>query len=346
MSYKVWQSILLVTLITLLVIGIVVIVVDDNKIKIEYPEISQDDLQSMEYLSRISIEKNQPSVYGVYTTAHGEGSAFAFQYDIEDDVTYLLTSYHVVKEGVQILVTNSKNERLEATLLCYDERSDIAILEIEGEHPIITWGDSEELFLGQTILALGNPFGFSNSASKGIVSGLHRTLASEGERVEISSALVDVIQTDLTLNPGNSGGPLINLNGEVVGLNSAVYSTEGVSNGIGFSLPSNQLQVKVRELLEKGTVSYPYLGIIGRTWTDPASGLEGGLMVLEVKDSNSNFRVYDRVIAVNGKSIYNLDEFLTEIYRQEVGEEFKVTIIRDDKEKTVLIKTTTRTTPK
>ena len=153
---------------------------------------------------------------------------------------YILTNHHVVANADAITVTLAENRSLSARIVGSDEGSDLAVLQVQGANlTSIPFGDSTKLRVGDYVVAIGNPFGFSNTVTSGIVSALGRSGLN-------SQAFEDFIQTDASINPGNSGGALVNLNGELVGINSAIISRTGGNVGIGFAIPANQ----VREVME------------------------------------------------------------------------------------------------
>jgi serine protease Do len=167
----------------------------------------------------------------------------------------VLTNAHVVEGAEEIIVRTSDRREFVATLVGTDKRSDIALLKIEGEGlPAVKIGASQDLKVGEWVLAIGSPFGFESSATAGIVSAKGRSLPSEN--------YIPFIQTDVAINPGNSGGPLFNLDGEVVGVNSQIYSRTGGFMGLSFSIPIDVVMDVVDQLQTKGRVSRGWLGVL------------------------------------------------------------------------------------
>jgi len=167
---------------------------------------------------------------------------------------YVITNNHVVKEADEIIVTLKDRSVFNAKIIGTDESSDIAVLKINGEDlPTLTLGDSSKLEVGEWVLAIGSPFGFNHSVTAGIVSALGRGLKNE--------KYVPFIQTDVAINPGNSGGPLFNLKGEVIGINSQIYSRSGGSIGLSFAVPINVVTNVYRQLRDQGHVSRGWLGV-------------------------------------------------------------------------------------
>ena len=167
---------------------------------------------------------------------------------------YIMTNRHVIKNSDEIKITLSNQTQLKATLIGTDERSDLALLKVDAENlPVVSIGTSENLKVGEWVLAIGSPFGFDHTVTAGIVSGKKRNLPNE--------SYVPYIQTDVAINPGNSGGPLFNLNGEVVGVNAQIYTRSGGFMGVSFAIPAETLSNVYRQLKEEGKVKRGWLGV-------------------------------------------------------------------------------------
>lgn len=180
------------------------------------------------------------------------GSGFVLSSD-----GYILTNHHVIKDADEIIVRFSDRTELVAELLGSDERSDVALLKVNAEGmnlKAVKLGDSNDLKVGEWVLAIGSPFGFDYSATAGIVSALGRSLPSD--------SYVPFIQTDVAINPGNSGGPLFNLDGEVIGINSQIYSRTGGFMGVSFAIPVDTVMNVVEQIKDKGYVSRGWLGVV------------------------------------------------------------------------------------
>ncbi len=214
-------------------------------------------------VSSVIYELVEPSVVEVTVTfsslsgspTYGSGSGFVYSGE-----GYIITNYHVIAEADTIEVTFLDGETIRATLIGQDQYSDLAVLKVEPHKILtpVTLGDSLELLVGETVLAIGNPFGLSGSMTKGVISQLQRSLQAPG-----NYRIVGVIQVDAAINPGNSGGPLINMRGEVVGVNTAIASSTGEFAGIGFAIPSALVVKVVPALIEQGYYPHPWLGISG-----------------------------------------------------------------------------------
>ena len=202
----------------------------------------------------------------------------------------IVTNFHVVQEASRIEVTLYDKSSYEAKVLGTDRFNDLAILEIdcpaEKLHPI-ELGSSDNLKVGQKVLAIGNPFGFEHTLTTGIISSLGRSLRTD------SGVIENVIQSDAAINPGNSGGPLLNTQGELIGINTAIYSRSGESAGIGFAVPVNILRRIVPDLVSLGYVRRPWFGVQGRALTPGlASALklpvQEGLLIERVEQGSSS----------------------------------------------------------
>ncbi|MGB1310669.1 MAG: Do family serine endopeptidase [Leucothrix sp.] len=255
---------------------------------------------------------------------------------ISDD-GYVVTNAHVIDSAAKIVVTLKDRRELSAKVIGVDESSDIALLKIDATGlPAVTMGDSSELRVGQWVVAIGAPFGLEHSASQGIVSALARSLNQR------NTTYVPFIQTDVAVNPGNSGGPLFDLNGNVVGVNSMIYSRSGGYQGISFSIPANTVKNVVSQLKEKGFVSRGKLGVhiqdVGQELADSFNlpGPTGALVANVEKDSAADKAGFQRgdVIITYGKTpIYTSSDLPPLVGNTEIGKEVSVTIIRAGKEK-------------
>ena len=167
---------------------------------------------------------------------------------------HIITNHHVVARAAEIKIITSAKEEYQAKILGSDPRSDLAVLQVDAKEklPEIEMGNSDDIMIGEAVIAIGNPFGLSHTVTTGVVSALHRSVRTE-ERV-----YRHFIQTDASINPGNSGGPLLNIEGKLIGINSAVYQK---AQGIGFAIPVNKAKRIIRELIRAGEVRFPWLGL-------------------------------------------------------------------------------------
>src|SRR6201993_3764662 len=184
----------------------------------------------------------------------GAGSGFVI-----DEKGYILTNFHVVQEAQSIEVVLGDQSRYPAKFIGADQRNDVALVKIEpkGKHlTALPLGDSAGLQVGQKVLAIGNPFGFQSTLTTGVVSALGRTVQTSQ-----TTFIDEAIQTDAAINRGNSGGPLINSHGEVIGINSAIYTPSGTTAGIGFAIPINTAKSIANDLITSGRVHRAFLGV-------------------------------------------------------------------------------------
>src|SRR6202034_565319 len=188
-----------------------------------------------------------------FAPLHGIGSGFIISAN-----GYILTNAHVVSNASKITVKLTDRREFDAKIVGQDERTDVAVIKInaKGDLPVVRLGDSSKLRPGQWVLAIGSPFGFENSVTAGVVSATARSNVGEG-----GNGYVPFIQSDVAVNPGNSGGPLFNLEGEVVGINSQIYSRSGGYEGISFAIPIDVANNVAEQLIKTGHVSRGRIGV-------------------------------------------------------------------------------------
>ena len=231
----------------------------------------------------------------------GTGSGF-----IINPTGEILTNNHVVNGARELTVTLADKKIYKAKVLAIDQRVDLALIKIEapGKLPSLTLGNSDALVVGQKVLAIGNPFGLDGTLTTGVVSSLNRSIQTD----ESDRKLEDMIQTDAAINPGNSGGPLFDSHGNVIGINTAIYGSQG-SVGVGFATPINRAKAMLTEIEQTGHISKPALGItVSYIPTDLARMLDlpetGGLLIEEVEKGSAadaaGLRGYSRVVIVGG----------------------------------------------
>ena len=258
---------------------------------------------------------------------------------------YVVTNNHVVDSGgsrPQVSVILADKRELPATIVGLDPQTDLAVLKIDARNlPTIPWGDSSKLKVAEWVLAIGNPFGvFSQTVTLGIVS-------ATGRSVEGLSAHEDFIQTDAAINRGNSGGALINARGELVGINSAIYSETGGYQGIGLAVPSNVVRQVMDELIKNGVVRRGTIyGITLQAMTDRIADQLGapdarGVLVTRV-DSRSEaaaagLRPGDVILEINGRTIEGASNFLRLLGSAEIGSTATLTILRDGRRSSVRV---------
>ncbi|MFA5291798.1 MAG: Do family serine endopeptidase [Phycisphaerae bacterium] len=276
----------------------------------------------------------------------GQGSGFIITAD-----GYILTNNHVVKDANEIMVKLSDDRELPAKVIGTDPETDVAVIKIDANDlPTVEMGDSDKLKVGEWVLAIGNPFGLSHTVTSGIVSAKGRS----GLRFADSElAYQNFIQTDAAINFGNSGGPLINIDGQVIGINSAIYSQSGGYSGIGFAIPINMAKYVYEQLKEGGKVTRGYIGIYGKNVTPEmaellgAKGHKGVVVDNVVKDSpaeKAQLQQGDIIIKKDGKKIDDWDNFRNEVAKIQPGTKIILTVIRDGKEKDFTVELEARKT--
>ncbi len=273
------------------------------------------------------------------TPARGNGSGVAFR-QAPDGGTFVLTNAHVVGGANRIIITGTDRERREATLVGADQETDVAVLRVEGELPLIELGNSAELEVGQLVVAIGSPFGLTHSVSSGVVSAIGRSITDSVSNRTGVYPLVDVVQTDAAINPGNSGGALVDRLGRLIGINTAIFTDSGANDGIGFAIPvANAVRI-ADQLIEDGTVEHPFLGIQGQTVHEAlaeSEGLpvtEGALVVAVTPDTEaeaSGIRPDDLIVALNDEPIRSMEDLILHVRRHEVGASVTLHLYRDDR---------------
>jgi putative serine protease PepD len=278
----------------------------------------------------------------------GTGSGF-----IINEQGYIVTNNHVVEDAQSLEVTLASGKKIPARLVGRDPNNDLAVIKIDapGEKlQVVRLGSSDQLQIGQITIAIGNPFGLDRTVTTGVVSSLKRTLRAPNGR-----EIRNIIQTDAAINPGNSGGPLLNSRGEVIGINTAIFSPTGGSVGIGFAIPVDTAKRLVPELISKGRVSHPWLGVRGVNVTRELSRRlklpsEHGVLVMQVEPrspaAQAGLRGGDRrvpvgnmvlllggdlIVGIDGQKVENNDKLVAYLDdHKRVGQTVELEIIRQD----------------
>ncbi len=257
---------------------------------------------------------------------------------------YIVTNNHVIDGAERLEVTLNDNRQFNATVVGADPNTDLALIKIDAkELPVIPMGDSDALKVGEWVLAVGNPFGLTSTVTSGIVSAKARSIsaATNGRPMGLES----YIQTDAAVNPGNSGGALVNLNGELVGINTAIYSQTGSYAGYSFAIPTAIVTKVATDLKQYGTVQRAFLGITYFALdakTAKEKGLKDivdGLYVEEVNDRSAameaGIKPGDVITAINNKPTHNSAQLTEQIARLRPGDKVAITFVRDGKTQTV-----------
>ncbi len=300
---------------------------------------------SREYASRNSMEEFFKDYFGEryergeQSPRQGSGSGVI----ISDD-GYIATNNHVVEGASEIEVMLNDNRTYKATLVGSDPDTDLALIKVdEDQLPYINFGDSENIQIGEWVLAIGNPFEFRSTVTAGIVSAKARNiniLARSGSNTRIEA----FIQTDAAVNPGNSGGALVNLKGELVGINTAIASPTGAFAGYSFAVPATLIEKVIYDLKDFGAVQRPLLGIQIRDVSAQLAEAEDlnvlkGVYVAYVNEgtaaADAGLREKDVIIAIDGKKVSNVAQLQEQVALNRPGDDIDVTFIRDGKTRTV-----------
>ncbi len=267
---------------------------------------------------------------------------------IIDPEGYILTNEHVVHGANKVTVTLPDGREFKGEIRGTDFRSDLAVIKIDARNlPAVELGDSDQVRSGQWAIAVGNPFGWAVGGTEptitvGVISALHRSLRVGQSDRDYS----DLIQTDAAINPGNSGGPLVNLEGQVVGVNVAIFSTTGGYQGIGFAIPINTAKVILADLLEGKKVLYGWLGVNIQDVTPELaeafnlSSKEGIVVARVLPDTpaeKGGLKDGDVVVHYNNEPVKDVRELLKKVARAKVGEKVALRVIREGKERDVII---------
>ena len=258
---------------------------------------------------------------------------------------YIITNHHVIDGASRVDVRLSSGEVLEASVVGSDELNDIAVVEVEEEGlPAINLRPEDEpVRVGETVVAIGSPFGLDASVSAGIVSALDREIQLPPEEGTVD-VIPGVVQTDAAINPGNSGGALVDAQGRLVGINTAILSRSGASQGVGFAVSATQAVRSADQLVEQGFVRQPLLGIAGND-VDPQLADEfdlpasRGAVVQDVQDgtgaAEADVRVGDIIVEVDGEQLATMSELVAEVRGRSPGDIIELGIIRDGEELTL-----------
>ncbi|WP_215509183.1 S1C family serine protease [Limosilactobacillus fermentum] len=275
-------------------------------------------------------------------------------YKKSGNVAYVVTNNHVVSGSSEIQVILSNGKTVDAQIVGTDETTDLAVLKINAANvtTVATFGNSNDIAAGQDVIAIGSPMGseYANTVTKGIISATKRTVKASD-----SSVATTVIQTDAAINSGNSGGPLVNVAGQVIGINSMklASSTDGTSvEGMGFSIPSNEVVRVINQLIKNGKITRPMLGVSLLDLSDVSSSQQQsvlnlptsvtkGVVVMKVESgypaANTGLQQYDVITAINGKKVTDAGDLKTVLYKYKVGDTVTLTYYRDGSKKTAKV---------
>ncbi|MEE9262077.1 MAG: trypsin-like peptidase domain-containing protein [Dehalococcoidia bacterium] len=280
---------------------------------------------------------------------------------IVDTQGHVLTNNHVVAEATIVEVTLASGETVSAEVIGTDPSADLAVLRIDipvDKGMVVSMGDSDALQVGQTAVAIGSPFGFQQTLTVGVISALDRTLQAQDD---YGTEITGIIQTDAAVNPGNSGGPLFNSQGEVVGITTAIFTLGGGFEGIGFAIPINTAKSVMPDLIEKGFVLRPSLGVTGIALSPGRSQflelpVDQGVLIQKVRSGSTGeaagLRVGTRIvetpigpvfvdgdilIELEGEPVDSMPALSALVKQHEVGDEVEVVIVRDGQRLTLTV---------
>ena len=276
---------------------------------------------------------NAPFPFGD-RTQRSQGSGFVY-----DDQGHIVTNYHVVDNAKTISITFADGSKYSAKVVGSDQSTDLAVLEVDAPastlHPLAL-ANSNNLEVGDGVVAIGSPFGLEETVTTGIVSALDRNISSTN-RYSITGA----IQTDAAINHGNSGGPLLNMAGRVVGVTTQIESESGGNDGVGFAIPSNTVKGVVSRLARGEKVTHPYLGVMVGTAAE-GNGAQLGSVKRGSPAAAAGLRAGDVITSFGGKSITSADDLTTAVGATHPGDKVSVTFRRDGTTKKVEVTIGTR----
>ena len=295
----------------------------------------------------VQVAKNVgPAVVGITNKAiardffnrpvemEGVGSGVIFRSD-----GYIVTNNHVIEGAKEIIVSLADGNTVNGTLVGTDEMTDIAVVKVDAQNlPTAKFGNSEEIMVGEPVVAIGNPMGleFQGSVTVGVISALNRT-------IELNDRRFSLLQTDAAISPGNSGGALVNYDSEVIGINSAKLAQTEVE-GIAFAIPINTVQSVVNEIMQKGYVSRPYLGVVLFDKATAARygyqlNIEKGVFIFQVSlespAGRAGLQRGDIILKIDGKDVNSATEVRADIATRKIGDKITITYDRDNSEYTM-----------
>ena len=285
-----------------------------------FPELGQDNSQS---------DKPDASGSGVVYRSDG----------------YIITNNHVIEDANKVVVTIGKTTDIAAKVVAGDSENDIAVIKVnKSDLKAIEIGSTKELDVGDLAVAIGSPFEFQQTVTSGIISAKNRIFDITDYENQTSKTLTELLQTDAAINPGNSGGGLLNANGQLIGINTAIASTSGSSAGIGFAIPIERAKNVADQLIDKGKVSHPYIGVAIKTITAEMAkeqGLVEGVLIEKAIAGGpakaAGLKMGDIITKVAGARVKTAEELIAAIKRGEVGKEVRIDFVRGDAKRVVQV---------
>ena len=295
-------------------------------------------ITNLQYVRNFFYSSDQP-------VPQGSGSGFVW-----DDQGHIVTNFHVIEEGDKFMVSLPNQRQVEAKLVGRDPNKDIAVLKLGEGVPDLTpvrIGTSEDLQVGQKVIAIGNPFGFDHTVTKGIVSALGRSMPGAG-----GVTIREMIQTDASINPGNSGGPLLDSAGELIGMNTMLASPSGASSGVGFAVPVDTIRKIVPQLIQFGKITEPDLGVtfvhdeyarragvrgaVIREVPRDSPAYDAGLRGLS-RDNRGRLFIRDIIVGFDETKIASYDDLYNALDGRKIGDTVTLTVDQNGKIRKVQI---------
>lgn len=279
--------------------------------------------------------------YNTVNYSEGAGSGIVFKSD--SNYIYILTNNHVIESAEELIVQLRKDEFHKAEIVGKDKSTDLAVIKVSKKGlsddvikyvKVAVLGDSDQIRVGETAVAIGNPLGYSDTVTVGVISAIDRELKEQNS--------LNLLQTDAAINPGNSGGALVNGRGEVIGVNSVKIASSDVEN-IGFAIPINSAKPIIESLLSKGYVSRPYLGIYGVDVSQEAASvynLPVGVYIKNVIENSgaakAGLKAGDIIISIDSVKVNGMSDLTSYLLKKKVGDVVKIKIVREDSTKAEL----------
>ena len=309
-----------------------------------FSEIVKAVRPSVVNISSIKIVKRQPGAFDeffdfFYPFPDGRSKKWKEQSlgsgVIVSEDGYIVTNYHVVEQSDDIKVILFDKRSFRAKIIGADPKTDISIIKIDAKGlPVIPWGDTEKIEVGEFVLAIGNPFGLSHTVTMGIISAVGRADVGIAD-------YEDFIQTDAAINPGNSGGPLVNIKGELIGINTAIFSKTGGYQGIGFAVPSNMVRLVMGQLIKGGKVTRGWIGVTIQELTPELAQKFGlkisdGALVSDILKGGPAHKAGimrgDIILVFDNKKVKDVGTFRNMVAQSLVGSQIKMKLLRRDRE--------------
>jgi S1-C subfamily serine protease len=267
----------------------------------------------------IGVSVKQTDIFGNEGVAEGVGSGIIYSSD-----GYIITNNHVAGDAFELNVTLADGTGYPATLVGTSPETDIAVIKIDAKNlEAASFASIEDQSVGDFVMAV--PFGIQQTVTTGIISGKNRNIPAASDQ----SPIVDLIQTDAAINPGNSGGPLVNIHGDVIGINTLIFSTSGSSAGIGFAIPSDTAINIAKQIITYGEPRIPFIGIIMGENTTKIAGVYIDSILANSPAAKTGLKASDIIVEFSGKALKTPFDILTQILRQNCGDNVPIKVYRD-----------------